>query len=402
MSPSTASAPRFASALSESTDWREALETVARQALGRLKTTPDLAVLFLSANHAAMAGRIAEAACPLLQTRALVGCSGESIVAMGREIEWSSAMSLWLAALPGVGISPFHLTFASTPDGGSFLGWPDFMLEEWPKETSLIVLADPFSFPADYFLQRMNDDHPGVAVVGGMASGGSAPSDSRLVLGPRAVSDGAVVVAFNGPLALRSVVSQGCRPIGRSFVVTRAERNLIYELGGRPALERLQEVFEELPNREKLLVQQGLHVGRVVSEYQERFEQGDFLVRNVIGIDPDNGSIAIGDYVRAGQTVQFHIRDQTTADEEMRQLLKRGDAQVAAPAGALLFTCNGRGTRLFDRSDHDAGLIREVLGDIPLAGFFAQGEMGPIAGRNFLHGFTASVALFGGREKEGN
>jgi small ligand-binding sensory domain FIST len=207
--------------------------------------------------------------------------------------------------------------------------------------------------------------------------------------------DGAVAVMLHGGVSLRTVVSQGCRPIGRHFVITKAERNVIYELGGRPALLQLKEIFDDLPTREQQLVQHGLHVGRVVNEYQDTYAQGDFLIRNVMGIDPDHGSVVIADFVRTGQTVQFQIRDAQTADEEMRQLLSsvRKD-RTAKPAGALLFTCNGRGTRLFPAPHHDAGVIRHVLGDIPLAGFFAAGELGPVGGKNFMHGFTASIALF--------
>jgi small ligand-binding sensory domain FIST len=194
---------------------------------------------------------------------------------------------------------------------------------------------------------------------------------------------------------LHAVVSQGCRPIGRSFVVTKAERNVIFELGGKPALVQLREIFDALPTSEQRLVQRALHVGRVVSEYKERFEQGDFLIRNVVGIDAASGAIAIGDYIRPGQTVQFHIRDQEAADAELKQLLSAAKKKSRAqPAGALLFTCNGRGSRMFSQPHHDAAAIAQCLGPLPLAGFFAQGELGPIGQQNFIHGFTASVALF--------
>jgi small ligand-binding sensory domain FIST len=204
---------------------------------------------------------------------------------------------------------------------------------------------------------------------------------------------------ISGPVRLDTVVSQGCRPIGKPFVVTKAERNVIYELGGKPALLQLKELFDQLPTREQILVQRYLHVGRVVSEYRERFEQGDFLVRNVIGIDPGAGAIAIGDYIRTGQTVQFHVRDQEAADGELKQLLAEAKKlPLAEPSGALLFSCNGRGTNMFSQPDHDALAIDRALGGLPLAGFFAQGEIGPIGGQNFIHGFTASVAIFRPRE----
>ena len=260
----------------------------------------------------------------------------------------------------------------------------------------MLLLGEPFSFPADELIRRLNEDRPGVPVLGGMASGGVAPGENRLLLGTQVFSHGAVAALVHGDVRIRSVVSQGCRPIGKPFVVTKSEANVIHELGGVAALVRLQEVFETLTEQDRLLVRHGLHVGRVLSEYQDKFVRGDFLVRNVIGADPKSGAIAIGDFVRPGQTVQFHIRDEQTADEDLRELLKT----AAEPGGdnrsrgALLFTCNGRGTRLFSSADHDVRCVRQALGEIPVAGFFAQGEIGPIGGNNFLHGFTASIAVF--------
>lgn len=256
----------------------------------------------------------------------------------------------------------------------------------------MLLLGEPFSFPADYLLERMNEDRAGVPVMGGMASGGTAPAQNRLILGGRGLQEGGVAVVLEGGTPPRSIVSQGCRPVGHHFVVTKAERNIIYELGGRPAFERLREVFDTSPNRDKILMQQGLHVGRVVSEYLEQFTQGDFLIRNVIGVDADAGAIVIGDYIRTGQTIQFHVRDESTADAELRQLLAGHRPQ--RPGGALLFTCNGRGSRLFSQPHHDAAAIHDTWDELPVAGLFAQGEMGPVGGRNFLHGFTASIALF--------
>ena len=206
---------------------------------------------------------------------------------------------------------------------------------------------------------------------------------------------GVKVVLVHGGVTIRSLVSQGCRPIGEHFVITKAERNVIQELGGVPAYQRLIEVYATLATHEQAMLRRGLHVGRVVSEYQDKFEQGDFLVRNVMGVDQESGAIVLGDYVRPGQTVQFHVRDADTADGELKQMLAAiKNTPGANPQAALLFTCNGRGTRLFPGPNHDAETIGEALGNVPLAGFFAAGEMGPVGGKNFLHGFTASMALF--------
>jgi small ligand-binding sensory domain FIST len=376
-------------------DPRRAAIQVCQQAGDELGGPPDLAVLFLSADAADGAGAIAAEVCDRLGTERLIGCTGESIVGRGREVEGQTGASLWLARLPGVDVLPMHLTFRNTPEGPSLLGWPDSLLDGWPGEPSLLLLGDPFSFPADYLLEQINAQHPGAVVIGGMASGAVQPGENRLLRGREVHDEGAVAVMISGPVRVRSVVSQGCRPIGRHLVITKAERNVVLQLGGRPALDQLQLVFGELPTRDRELVNQGVHLGRVVSEYLERFEQGDFLVRNVIGFDPESGALAAGDYFRTGQTVQFHVRDWQTADAELRQLLAAARAGGDQPVGgALMFTCNGRGTRLFPEPHHDALAVRDAFGEIPLAGFFAAGELGPIGGKNFQHGFTASIALF--------
>jgi small ligand-binding sensory domain FIST len=389
---------RFASALSTNANARQAADEVCRQALAQLAGTPNLAMLFVSQQHGEQLGAMAEQICSAIGSECLLGCTGESIIGGVREIEEQPAVSLWLAALPGTSLNAMHLEFQQTHEGGTFSGWPGNLPEPWPADAAMLLLGEPFTFPADELIRRLNEDRPGVPVLGGMASGGHAPGENRLVLGRREFQEGAVAVLVSGGVRVRSVVSQGCRPIGKPFVVTRAERNVILELGGAAPLVRLKELFPSLTDQERKLVQRGLHVGRVLSEYQDEFKHGDFLVRNVIGADPNTGAIAIGDYVRPGQTVQFHVRDEQTADEDLRMLLQTAasGSSTATPSarGALLFTCNGRGTRLFSSPDHDAACLRDVLGEIPVAGFFAQGEIGPVAGKNFLHGFTASVALF--------
>jgi small ligand-binding sensory domain FIST len=295
--------------------------------------------------------------------------------------------------LPGAQVVPVRLEFERTPDGGTFAGWPEEGDELAADGASLILLGEPFSFPADALLERLNEDLPGLHVFGGMASGGYQPGQNRVALGTDLFDSGAVGVLVRG-VTLRSVVSQGCHPIGKPMVVTRSERNVIQQLGGRPAFEQLKDLWPQLSEKEQRLVREGLHVGQVINEYQDSFGRGDFLIRNVIGADPAQGVIALGDYVRTGQTVQFHLRDADTADEELRELLSKARASAAAPAGALLFTCNGRGTRLFGQPHHDAQAIAKAWSALPVAGFFAQGEMGPVGGKNFLHGFTASVVLF--------
>jgi len=371
---------------------REAAAAAAADLAGGGPGTADLAIVFVSAAHGSTIRSALESLADLVPATTVIGTTAEGVIAGGSEFERGPAVVVWLARLPGAWIMPLSLEYMQTPDGGMFAGWPDTVDAAWPANATLLLLADPFSFPVDTFISRLEEEHPGVPIVGGMASGGAEPGSNTLVVGPRTYSSGAVGVVIGGAVRIRPVVSQGCRPIGRPMVVTKAEENMIVELGGRPALERLREVYGGLDTGDRQLVRSSLHVGRAATEYRDTFRRGDFLVRNVVGADPESGVIAVGDLVRTGQTVQFHVRDAASADEDLRSLLSTR-ADSARPAGALVFTCNGRGLRLFDEPDHDARCVQECLGPIPAAGFFAQGEIGPIGSRTFLHGFTASIAV---------
>jgi small ligand-binding sensory domain FIST len=324
----------------------------------------------------------------------VLGCTGEGIIGPHQEIERQPAVVVWAAHMPGVTLLPFHVTFRQTDEGIGVAGWPDTMATD--THSLFIVLADPFSTPGGEFLAFLDQQCPGVKAIGGMASGGRAPGENRLLMGDTAAAEGAVGVALTADFPIATVVSQGCRPVGGRFLITRAEGNVIYELGGRPAFTCLQEMYAGLAPAEQELARRGLHIGVTINEEKTQFDRGDFLVRGLVGADQHEGSLAIGDLVREGQTVQFHIRDRETASEDLSALL---EGQVrrfpgVSPEAALLFSCNGRGRRLFGRPHHDVTMLRSHLGDIPVAGFFAQGEVGPVGGGNFLHGFTASVAIF--------
>ncbi len=389
------SPPKFQSVISTHSDAADAMNEICEVIGKENHGPPDLGMVYLSAHHVDQTELISRTLNERLTCRCLLGCTGESIIGVGREVEGAPAISFWAAWLPDVSLIAMHLRLEQSAEGNAIVGWPDELPESWPDGSLLLLLADPFTFPADALLERLNEDRPGVPIVGGIASGGSQPGENRLLLAENVHTEGAVALLMRGGVGARILVSQGCRPVGKHFVVTKAKQNVIHELGGKPALLQLKEVFDSLPTHEQQLLQNGLHLGRVVSEYQDRFEQGDFLVRNVMGIDPDNGSVIVTDVVRVGQTVQFHLRDQQTADQELRQLLAAvRDDPRDRPMSALLFTCNGRGTRMFDAPHHDAATVKEFLGEIPLAGFFAAGEVGPVGGKNFLHGFTASMVLF--------
>ena len=385
----------FASGLSTAST-EAALLDVCSSVRKRLAEAPDLVVLFFSVHHLENAEEIVKTVQERLSPRCLLGCVGDSIVGDEKEIERGPALSLWAAKWSRpVEMTPFHLVLERTSEGASLLGWPDALVEAQPKQSAILLLGDPFTLPIDLFLAQVNESHPGLPVLGGMASGIRSAGQCRLLLNGQVCDQGGVGVLLQGDIGLRSIVSQGCRPIGKHMVVTKADENIIEGLGGKPPLSQLQQLWQELSREDQDLFQQGLHIGCVINEYQGEFQRGDFLVRNVLGLDRTSGSLAITDRVRVGQTIQFHVRDAATADEDLHALLQRDlQGRERPPSAALIFTCNGRGTRLFQQPHHDAGVLRKEAGPIPVAGFFAQGELGPIGGQNFIHGFTASIALF--------
>jgi small ligand-binding sensory domain FIST len=378
----------FASALSQHPIATQAVGEAAGEILERLDGEGcDLAVCFASTHHVGAFEDIGPALRNILEPQVLVGGTAVAVAGGAHEIEENPALTVFAARLDGAALTPVTLRVQETPDGAALTGWPS--LGDRPP-ASLLLFADPFTFPVDAFLQRVNRDLPGLQIIGGLASSAGSPGGNRLVLDDRVVDEGAVgVFVDGGSIEVRTLVSQGCRPIGRPYVVTRAEQNLIEELGGKPAIERLQELAGAASEEERELLRGGLHVGLVVDEHKAEFGRGDFLVRNLLGADESSGALAVGEQVSVGQTVQFHVRDAGAADEDLREMLTGVDADAA-----LLFTCNGRGRHLFTVPDHDAGMVENLLGPIPLAGAFCAGEIGPVGGRNFLHGFTASLALF--------
>jgi small ligand-binding sensory domain FIST len=385
----------FYAGVSTETDPLAGVARLSSEIIENLGDTPDLVVTFLSPHHRKSASQISAEMMQALTPKVLLGCTGEGVIGPSLELERQPAISVWAARLPGVTLVPFHLRFEEGPDGIRLIGWP----KDPPRAEDhpfFIMLAEPFSTPAGELLVFLQQKYPSVPVLGGMASGARVPGENQLLFNGEVREEGVVGIAAYGGIRLESVVSQGCRPIGDRFLVTRAERNVIHELGGRPALHCLTEVFEELTEEEKEMARNGLHLGCAIDEQKEHFDRGDFLVRNLIGIDEETGSLAIGDLVDEGQTVQFHIRDAESAKEDLRLLLESRKREMGEhhPEAALLFSCNGRGRRFFGAPHADVGAIRERLGNIPVAGFFAQGEIGPIGRKNFLHGFTASVALF--------
>jgi small ligand-binding sensory domain FIST len=394
--PPTTTSPAAASALSGHLDTRTAATEIAGDLYDHLGGSCDLVVLFGSFHHRAAFAEAAESIRQTINPRAMLGVTAESVLGVDQELEGLAGMAAMAFRLPGVGLHTWSYRVERDTDvledpeaARRHLGLDD-------KLRAVILLADPFSTPISRLLPAITacgDQGAPVPVVGGLSSGASQPGNNALALNDEISTSGAIGVTVTGPVGVDIIVSQGCRPIGKPVVITKAQGTVIQELGGSPAAEVIQQLPTSLSKREQALLSGGLLVGTVIDEYKDRFGRGDFLVRNIIGFDKKHGAIAVGDMPRVGQTVQFHVRDAETAHEDLQLLLDAQQLQ-APPLGGLLFTCNGRGSRLFKGQHHDIQTIRERLGEIPLAGFFAAGEIGPIGEHSFLHGHTACLAVF--------
>lgn len=387
----------FTVGLSQHSDPGMATGEIVGRVLESLGAQPDVALLFTSGDHMANTEEIAAAVTELLNPGAFIGTTANSVAAGEREIEEETAAVLWagsLGAIDGPRARAVRL------EGAQLDGAPDPAADDdalgaaiaevrTAGHQSMIVLADPYSYPVDAALEHWAERWPGISVLGGLSSGAPMPGGNRIVVDGGVHRTGAAAVIVGGSANVTHLVSQGCRPIGQPYIITEAEGNVVRSLGGLPPFERLQQTFSKLDPADQRLVQRGLHVGRVTDERKVDFERGDFLIRGVLGADRDSGAIAIGDEAPIGATVQFHVRDARTADEDLRAALEHSPQTE----GALLFTCNGRGTHLFEAPHHDAAMLAERT-CAEVAGMFCAGEIGPVGARSYVHGFTASMALF--------
>ena len=383
---------RFGDGLAVGADLSAAAESAVTQALAPLRgQRPDLLCLFVCGDDPAMVESAGTRAMEVAGARTTLGCGAGGVIGAGRGVEHEPAVSVFAACLPGVRCTPLHLELVRTPDGAVVVGMPD----RRGDDAVAVLLADPFTFPTTDFVKRSHDDLNGLPLIGGVASGPRSGGSARLFLDGHGVPAGAVGVVLGGPVTARPMVSQGCRPFGPSMTVTKAEGNVLLELAGMPALAKLEQIVAGLPARDRPAVVRGLQIGLAMDEYADEHERGDFLIRGVVGADQQQGAIAIADVVDVGRTVRFQVRDASAADEDLRELFIRFRAEAGPVGGALLFSCNGRGKTMFPSADHDVLAVRAGLDTTGVAGFFAAGEIGPVAGRNYLHGFTASILVFG-------
>ena len=387
---------RAAAAIAQRPHGRDALaEATSQMPLLSSGEVVDLALLFASSEYVEEFPELVTNVRSATGARFLIGCSGQGIIGVGREVEGEPALALLALSLPGAVLSAVRLSQGDLERS--------HRPEEWHRLTGVLpddvnawfLFADPFTLDAEGLLVAVSEAYPGTPLVGGLASGDFRLRRTHLFLDDEVYDHGAIALALGGAYGVRTIVSQGCAPIGEPWTITGAQGHLIETIAQRPAYEVLLETVQALSPEVQQRARGNLFVGLAMDEYRDEFCRGDFLIRNLVGADPESGALAVGVLPRVGQTVQFQLRDPAAADEDLRELLERAKAELGGeePVGALLCSCNGRGVGLFGMPDHDARTVAERLGPIPLAGFFCNGEIGPVGSRNFLHGYTASIAL---------
>jgi len=385
---------RAEAAIAAGNDWRSVLESMqSHLTLPTSDESVDLVLLFASDAYADEFDQLLGAVRWMTGAKTVIGCSGSGIIGPGREIEDEPAIALQLFSLPGVELHTRHLTQLDLQRDD------DDWTPDLPAANDLnawLLFTDPFTFDTESLLRRFSELYERKPLIGGLASGNYRRRQTFLFLDDDVHEDGAVAIGIGGAYDVKSVVSQGCAPIGETWTITAAEGNVIETIGMRPALEVLYDTFRALPPETQERARSNLLVGLAMNEYRDEFGRGDFLIRNLMAVDQQAGTITVGALPRVGQTLQFQLRDPDAADEDFAELLSLARSDLSGdfpPVGALLCCCNGRGVGLFGEPSHDVQKLEEVLGPMPVAGFFCNGEIGPVGGQNFLHGFTASLAL---------
>lgn len=391
---------QWANALSTRPSLEAAITEVVERAVSSLTAPPDLGLVFISSAFGSEYSRLLPLLAEKLSVPVLIGCSGGGVIGttdMGQtqELEAEAALSLTLAHLPGVDLQVFHVVAEELPDlDSSPDAWIDLIGVPPSPTPQFILLSGSFSSGINDLLQGLDFAYPGSVTIGGQASAGGMSGRLALFCNDRLYREGTVGLALSGNIVLETIVAQGCRPIGEPMQVTKAERNIILELDEQVPLVVLREVIANLTETERMLAQHSLFVGVAMDGFKPSLQQGDFLIRGILGVDPSAGAIAIGDRVRPGQRLQFHLRDAETSATDLEFLLEQYQSQhpdEASATAALMFACVGRGEGLYGKPNFDSELFRRYIKDIPVGGFFCNGEIGPVAGSTFLHGYTLSL-----------
>ena len=374
----------FAAAVSASPDFDRAVSEVAgalHRGLGDARA--DLVCLFVSPHHREAWLSIAERLRRELPGALLLGCTARSVIGAAREIEDAPGVAASAASLPGVRLHPFQAGAGAFPDLPG------------PEDAHVLLIGDPWSADLDARIPALDDRFPAGTKLGGIASGAGQPGGNLLFLGDGAARAGAVGLVLSGDVALDAVVAQGCRPIGPPLFVTGARENVLFELDGKPPMEVLGQLFAAASPAEQRLFQGSLFLGIEMEAEQSRFESGDFLIRNLVGADSNTGALHVAANLEDRRVVQFHLRDAAAAADDLARRLGHYAAECGpGAAGALLFSCLGRGQGLYGVPDHDSAAFQRALGPLPLSGFFCNGEIGPVEGKTFLHGYTSAFGIF--------
>ena len=389
---------RFSIAGHWSGDFNEAqLQKWVEELRGRLDAPQvSLGLVFMSPKFFPQAKQVLEILRVHARIPLLAGCSSQGLIVGGEEVEENGGLILGLYALPGAELKAFHFTQEEVEEANGPGYWPMETGIEPTQTNGWLVFIDPFHLDSESWLRGWNEAYAPLPVLGGLGSGELSEQQTQVYFNGDVFEEGGVAISVAGDVKLAGMTSQGCTPIGDTWTLTRVEQNIIHEIGNRPAYEVLAETFGKLPPEEQKKARGNLFIGLVVNEYLDEFHRGDFLIRNLLGADPRSGSIAVGALPRLGQTVQFQRRSAAAATQDMEELLTRAKTQLGAATiyGGCLCSCNGRGKGLFGRPNHDAQLVQQRLGPMGLAGFFCNGEIGPVGEKSFLHGYTASLALF--------
>jgi len=393
---------KWATSISLNTSFEDALIECAkevRESLGPGSVT--LALTFVTPHFAEFYGRLHEVLRRTLGPETLLGCSAGGVIGGRQEVERLPAVTVTAARLPNVAVRPFHIG-GTLPDlDGPPDSWERLVGAKRNEEPRFVLLADPFTTRPEALLAGLDYAFPDSAKIGGLASGATSPGLNALFLNGEIFDGGIVGVALTGNVVVDTVVAQGCKPIGELMRVTRCEGNVLYELDGRTAFSVLKDIFVGLDERDRELMGTSLFLGLAMDEFEEEPKAGDFLIRNLLGTDPGSGAVAVGEYLQEGIRVRFHLRDADASAQDLHAVLagyENASLQKDAVAGALLFSCLGRGEHLYKKPNFDTGVFEQHLGDVPVGGFFCNGEIGPVGGATFLHGYTSSFGLFRPRE----
>ncbi|MBD2302130.1 FIST N-terminal domain-containing protein [Nostoc sp. FACHB-190] len=393
---------QWANALSTRPSLEAAITDAVQKTTSSLTAPADLGLVFISSAFASEYSRLLPLLAEKLSVPVMIGCSGGGVIGTTsdgetQEIEAEAALSLTLAHLPGVNLRVFHILADELPDlDSSPDAWVNLIGVEPSAKPQFILLSSSFSSGINELLQGLDFAYPGSVIVGGQASGGGMGGRQALFCNDRLYREGTVGLALTGNIVLETIVAQGCRPIGNPMQVTKAERNIILELDEKVPLVVLRDLINSLSDQERTLAQHSLFVGVAMDEFKMSLQQGDFLIRSILGVDPTGGAIAIGDRVRPGQRLQFHLRDAEASAEDLEFLLEKYQNQEqpsSSAIAALMFACVGRGEGLYGKPNFDSSLFRRYFQNIPIGGFFCGGEIGPVGGNTFLHGYTSVFGI---------